>query len=87
MVLLSARLGFLLVIKQEASRAVRLSYLNSAAFGLQKRVDSIPHALGLYGEQGICRWISLRYACDMLDGGIDLCDFKSRDFEMIREYT
>jgi hypothetical protein len=29
---------------------------------------------------------SLRYACDMLVVGADFCDFKTGDFEMIREY-
>ncbi len=29
---------------------------------------------------------SLRYACDMFVVGADLCDFKTGDFEMIREY-
>src|SRR2546426_11150355 len=29
---------------------------------------------------------SLRYACDMFVGGADFCDFKTGDFEMIREY-
>jgi hypothetical protein len=29
---------------------------------------------------------SLRYACDMFAVGADFCDFKTGDFEMIREY-
>jgi hypothetical protein len=29
---------------------------------------------------------SLRYACDMFVVGADCCDFKTGDFEMIREY-
>jgi hypothetical protein len=29
---------------------------------------------------------SLRYACDMFVVGIDFCDFKTGNFEMIREY-
>src|SRR5260370_41499904 len=29
---------------------------------------------------------SLRYACDMFVVGADLCDFKTGDFELIREY-
>jgi hypothetical protein len=29
---------------------------------------------------------SLRYACDMFVVGADFCDFKTGDFEMIREY-
>lgn len=29
---------------------------------------------------------SLRYACDMFVVGADFCDFKTCDFEMIREY-
>jgi hypothetical protein len=29
----------------------------------------------------------LRYACDMFVAGTDFCDFKTGDFEMIREYT
>ena len=29
---------------------------------------------------------SLRYACDMFVVGADYCDFKTGDFEMIREY-
>jgi len=29
---------------------------------------------------------SLRYACDMLVVGADFCDFKTGNFEMIREY-
>jgi len=29
---------------------------------------------------------SLRYACDMFVVGTDFCDFKTGDFEMIREY-
>src|SRR6267142_2749734 len=29
---------------------------------------------------------SLRYACDMFVAGADFCDFKTGDFEMIREY-
>ena len=29
---------------------------------------------------------SLRYACDMSAVGADFCDFKTGDFEMIREY-
>ena len=29
---------------------------------------------------------SLRYGCDMFVVGADFCDFKSGDFEMIREY-
>jgi hypothetical protein len=30
---------------------------------------------------------SLRYACDMFVVGADFCDFRTGDFEMIREYT
>jgi hypothetical protein len=29
---------------------------------------------------------SLRYACDMFVVGADFCDFKTGDFEMLREY-
>jgi hypothetical protein len=29
---------------------------------------------------------SLRYACDMFVVGADFCDFRTGDFEMIREY-
>ncbi len=29
---------------------------------------------------------SLRYACDMFIVGADFCDFKTGNFEMIREY-
>jgi hypothetical protein len=29
---------------------------------------------------------TLRYACDMFVVGADFCDFKTGDFEMIREY-
>jgi hypothetical protein len=29
---------------------------------------------------------SLRYACHMFVVGVDFCDFKTGDFEMIREY-
>ena len=29
---------------------------------------------------------SLRYACNMFVAGADFCDFKTGDFEMIREY-
>ena len=31
-------------------------------------------------------FIPLRYACDMFVVGADFCDFKTGDFEMIREY-
>jgi len=30
---------------------------------------------------------SLRYACNMFVVGADFCDFKTGDFEMIREYV
>jgi hypothetical protein len=29
---------------------------------------------------------SLRYACDMFVVGADFCDFKTGDFELVREY-
>jgi len=29
---------------------------------------------------------SLRYACDMFVVGADFCDFKTGDFEMLRDY-
>ena len=32
------------------------------------------------------RDFSLRYACDVFVVGADFCDFKTGDFEMIREY-
>lgn len=47
-------------IKAESSLSYRLlRYLNSPAFPLIARVNSIPHALSLLGERGVRRWVSL----------------------------
>jgi hypothetical protein len=56
-----------------------------------KKVDFITHSI----EDGTLYFsvrfkdktdFSLRYACDMFVVGADLSDFKTGDFEMIREY-
>src|SRR5713101_6333553 len=56
-----------------------------------KVVDFITHSI----EDGMLYFsvrfkdkadFSLRYACDMFVVGADFCDFKTGDFEMIRQY-
>jgi hypothetical protein len=56
-----------------------------------KAVDFITHAI----ENGTLYFtvrftdktdFSLRYGCNMFVAGADFCDFKTGDFEMIREY-
>src|SRR5258707_2134116 len=56
-----------------------------------KKVDFITHSI----EDGTLYFsvrfkdktdFSLRYACDMFVVGADFCDFKTGDFEMLREY-
>jgi EAL and modified HD-GYP domain-containing signal transduction protein len=64
-------------IKAEASLSYRLlRYLNSPAFPLVARVNSIPHALSLIGERGVRRWVSLvAIAC--------MCDQKPAELIML----
>jgi len=53
-------------IRQEASLVYRLlRYLNSPAFTLRTKVDSIPHALTLLGERDTRKWISLVAVAEM----------------------
>lgn len=47
-------------IRQDLALSYKLlKYLNSAAFGLRAKVDSVPHAIRLLGEHAIRQWISL----------------------------
>jgi EAL and modified HD-GYP domain-containing signal transduction protein len=48
------------LVKGEASLCYRLlRYLNSAAFGFAKEIDSVRHALAILGEREVRRWIRL----------------------------
>jgi EAL and modified HD-GYP domain-containing signal transduction protein len=48
------------VIKQDVSLSVKLlRYLNSAAFGWSRKIDSIKHALTLVGETTVKKWATL----------------------------
>jgi c-di-GMP-related signal transduction protein len=48
------------IFRRDVSLSYRLlRYLNSAAFGLQSEIHSIPHALTLLGERALRKWISL----------------------------
>ncbi|MFQ5518548.1 MAG: EAL and HDOD domain-containing protein, partial [Mariprofundus sp.] len=48
------------VVKQDASLSYRLlKYINSAAFGLRREIQSIEQALGLLGLNNIKRWLTL----------------------------
>jgi len=49
-----------IIFRRDVSLSYRLlRYLNSASFGLQSEVRSIPHALTLLGERAMRKWISL----------------------------
>jgi len=53
-------------------------------------VDFITHSIEdgtLYFTVRFKDNFSLRYACNMFVVGADFCDFKTGDFEMIREYV
>jgi EAL and modified HD-GYP domain-containing signal transduction protein len=48
------------IIKQEMSLSYKLlKYINSAQFGLRRRVESIRQALALLGERNLRKWIAL----------------------------
>lgn len=48
------------IIKGEASLCYRLlRYLNSAAFGFSREIQSVRHALAMLGEREVRRWIRL----------------------------
>jgi len=56
------------IIKQDISLAYRLlKYLNSAAFGLRNRVESIGHAMRMLGEKNLRRWATLIAIAGMSD--------------------
>jgi c-di-GMP-related signal transduction protein len=46
------------ILKQEPSLLYKLlRYLNSAAYGLAREVNSVPHAIALLGEKEFRRWV------------------------------
>lgn len=48
------------IIRQDVSLSFKLlKYLNSAAFGLRSKIESIGHAIRLLGDQKLKRWASL----------------------------
>jgi c-di-GMP-related signal transduction protein len=48
------------VIKQDMALSIKLiRYLNSAALGSRRRIDSIRHAIVLLGEEPFRKWVSL----------------------------
>ena len=57
------------VIKSESTLCYRLlRYLNSAFFSFANRVDSVPHAVTILGEQGIRKYVSLLALAAMTTG-------------------
>jgi len=57
------------VVKQDVSLSYRLlKYINSAAFGMRREVESIEQALVLLGLNNIRRWLSLLSLSALSDG-------------------
>lgn len=54
------------IINTDPSLSYRLfRYVNSAAFGLRARVDSVPHAVNLIGQRPLARWLQAVILADL----------------------
>ena len=54
------------IIKQEVSLSYQLlKYINSALFGLRRRVESIRQTLALLGDNNVKKWVSLVALCNI----------------------
>jgi len=85
------------IFRRDVSLSYRLlRYLNSAAFGFNVEIRSIPHALALLGEDALRKWISLVSIAGLGDevaGGLlrlpllraMFCELISQKIGMIRE--
>ena len=49
-----------------------LRYANSAAFGLNKKYDSLEQAMVLLGQQGLRNWLTLMLFCSSKSGELDV---------------
>jgi c-di-GMP-related signal transduction protein len=55
-----------LIIKREVALSLKLlRYINSAAIGLRRRIESVKHALLMLGERGVRQWASLVVMADI----------------------
>ena len=85
------------IFRRDVSLSYRLlRYLNSAAFGLQGEIRSIPHALTLLGERALRKWISLVSVASLGDEVADgllrlpllramFCELIGQKIGMVRE--
>jgi EAL and modified HD-GYP domain-containing signal transduction protein len=54
------------LIKREVSLTLKLlTYMNSVAFGVRRRIESVGHAMAMLGEVGVKRWASVAILFDM----------------------
>jgi len=85
------------IFRRDVSLSYRLlRYLNSAAFGFQAEIRSIPHALTLLGETALRKWISLVSVASLGDEVADgllrlpllramFCELIGQKIGMVRE--
>jgi len=85
------------LFRRDVSLSYRLlRYLNSAAFGFQAEIRSIPHALTLLGERALRKWISLVSVASLGDEVADgllrlpllramFCELIGQKIGMVRE--
>lgn len=85
------------IFRRDVSLSYRLlRYLNSAAFGFQAEIRSIPHALTLLGERALRKWISLVSVASLGDEVADgllrlpllramFCELIGQKIGMVRE--